>query len=276
MKASFDQVPLVEVIERIEEGNLCVNELWGMFRWRLELEEKSLLCASKISRSNVYEHEIQGSTSEKALGFFKNYYLFLSQENAKYHKNLLENVVSKLDEVRSIRSTETSKYKAAVQNTLKEMAIAIEALNKAKQNYAKAKLDVQTTESKLAASEQAVIDAEKHEVKKKEKEKEQGPSKLSMGRFLSAFEATPEQRREERDKMQKKLIKRFTHLNDCIGEIAAKKKALAKKHDEKDRTIQIVSCLFLFHFHFTFLALALLALSPPFKGHSGFRSRRER
>jgi hypothetical protein len=50
----------------------------------------------------VYDHEINASTSEKALGFFKNYFIYLTQEHVKYHKSLNDDVLKALDAVKGL------------------------------------------------------------------------------------------------------------------------------------------------------------------------------
>jgi hypothetical protein len=58
--------------------------------------------STKISRQSVYDHEINASTSEKALGFFKNYFIYLTQEHVKYHKSLNDDVLKALDAVKGL------------------------------------------------------------------------------------------------------------------------------------------------------------------------------
>jgi hypothetical protein len=238
---TFDQVPLQSVIERIDKGNLCLIELVNLFKARLEVEEKKIFFSTKTSRVNIYEYEIPSSSSEKALGFFKNYFLYLSQDYAKYHKSMLDNILKRLEGVKNYRTNEITKYKSMVQNCSKEVLLANEALDKAKKYFVKAKTDVQTAKVKLVALEELVIETSKlNEEKKREKEKDStysGSGKYFMGQMLKAFESTPEQ---ERDKQEKKLIKKYNHMIDCASDIVMKKKALMTKMEERDGAVQMV------------------------------------
>lgn len=241
--ASFDQVPYSKLVERVDQGNICVIELLQLFRAKLELEEKNIAFATKVSRQNIYEHEIAKSTSEKSLGMMKNYYIFLSQDQVKYHSGLLE-IVRKLDGVRLYCTSEVAKCKEVVQNATKDVGKAYIALDKAKRNFAKAKLEVEHTKAKLLNVQQVFLEWERaNEEKRREREKDptHSSSKFSMGRMLSAFETTPEQ---DRDKQVRKLAKRQYHLMECSAEIAAKKKALLVRIEERDSAIQMV-CLYL-------------------------------
>ena len=100
MPNTFEQIPLSTVVARIDAGNECLQELLFAFRSRLELEEKNMQICTKISRQNIFEHEISNSSSEKSLGFMKNYYIYLSQENVRYHKGLMEDVIRNLENVK--------------------------------------------------------------------------------------------------------------------------------------------------------------------------------
>lgn len=219
-----------------------MDGLLQLLKNRLDLEEKNMIYATKVSRGNLYELEIKGSSSEKALGYLKNYHLSLSKENFEYHKRLQDEVVKRLDLAKNYRAAEISKYRSGVQLANREVAAAIEGLTRAKLAYAKAKDDFEKAKIKLSQKEQAVKDAEKLSEEKR-KEKERDPQKASKwGSFVSALvETTPEQEREKYKKQFKKVQLCHKTLIDCTGDIVARKKGLAQKIEERDGSTQMVS-----------------------------------
>lgn len=101
---SFQQVPYQVLLQRIDSGRCTfvsgschyfliiyilpfsqsLFELTNAIIERRELEEKCVLHATKISRMNIFEHEVPDSSSERVLGFFKNYHIYLSKAQVTY------------------------------------------------------------------------------------------------------------------------------------------------------------------------------------------------
>eukprot|EP01038_Epipyxis_sp_PR26KG_P010031 gene10031-13488_t len=226
---SFEQVPYNSIVNRVDNGSQCVNELLSLFTERKELEEKNVLYSAKVSRSNIYEFEINNSSCERVLGFFKNYHLFLYKAQLKTHKDFGDTIIKELEELKLNRSTNVNKHKINVQNCLRDVSIAEEALDKAKKAHLKGKTDLNTATEKLAVLDLAVNEHLKMvEDRKKEVSKE---NKFLMGRMLSAFEASPEQ---ERDKQYKKRIRKENELNAFTQQIIEKKKNLMDKINAMD------------------------------------------
>ncbi len=251
--ATFDRVPLSKIIERVDEGNNCLSELVNVFKSKLDLEEKNFACSNRISRMNIYETEIHGSSSERALGLMKNFFIYLSQDQAKYSRHLSEDILKRLESVKTHRTLEVTRMKSHVTSSMKEVSLAVDALDRAKKAFTKAKMDVHLATSKLFALEQALLDYERGlEERRKERERDAlhgSGNKFSMGRMLSsAFEFTPEQ---DRDKQQRKLMKKKSNLLEAGVEIATRKKALMMRLQERDAAIQMVHmhvcvCIFVF------------------------------
>lgn len=220
---TFEQVPYNGLVARVDSGSQGLFELTHLLLERKELEEKAVLYSAKVGRSNLYEHEIGNSSSERVLGFFKNYHLFLSKSQVKLMKGFSETIIKDLEEQKLSRASTLNKHKVSVQNCLRDVTQAEEALEKAKKNYLKAKMDYERGKEKLTIADQAVLDAQK--LSRKELQSKDA-NRFSVGRVLSAFENTPEQ---ERDKQQKKVERRRSELITCLGQIGEKKTALLEK-----------------------------------------------
>lgn len=235
---SFQQIPYNTVLERVESGTQGLQELTNFLVERKELEEKAIVFSSKVSRSNLYEYEIPNSTGEKVLGFFKNYFLFLSKAQVKYHKGLGENIVKELEELKVLRTSGITKHKLIVQNSLREVTNAEDALDKAKKNYMKAKLDFEKAKEKLALLEQNVVDHQRMLEEKRREQlanggKEKKDSKWKM--FSSAFEADHE---GKRDDQFKRVGRRHNELVLCMGQIIEKKNALVDRISNMDAALE--------------------------------------
>lgn len=256
---TFEQVPYNSLISRIDNGSQGLFELTNLFNERKELEEKNVLHSAKVSRSNIYEYEINSSSCECVLGFFKNYHLFLSKVQVKHHKGLGEIIIKDLDDLKISRAALVNRHKIAVQNCLREVAHAEEALDKAKKNYQKAKSDLERGKNKLVVCEAAVVEAQR--VSEEKKLREAGgrdSNKFSMGRMLSAFENTPEQ---ERDKQQKKVDRRNNEVALCQSQIVEKKAMLMDRISVMDSALQKVRTITILLFTYDRISNRLVLLS---------------
>jgi hypothetical protein len=190
------------------------------------MEDKELGYSTRVSRPNLYENEIRLSTSERALGYLKNYYLYLSKEQSSFRRQLDEEVVFQLDNYKSIRLTDIIKHKTEIEKVLDEVKSHEENLVKAKKSLIKTLDEVQNCKEKLISTEKAIeeLSLKMTEEKKKEKEK-------VIGRFLSAFESNPIQEKE-------KLLRRLERLDQEAGlkvkDIAQKKRSLLESIARKD------------------------------------------
>jgi len=228
-KTSFSQVPLKTSINRVDNGSSIISELCKIFQGRVDMEDREIGYSIKVSRPNLYENEIRLSTSERALGYFKNYYLYLSREQASFRRLMDENVVFELDNYKATRLREVTKHKEECERVSREIQALQESLAKTKKSLLKTMDDVEAARDKLQILNRAVEEAAKmSEEKKREKEKE---SKQIMGRILSAFETTPEQ---DRDKQLRRLNRLEAEMVARSDEIATKKKALLDLYAERD------------------------------------------
>ena len=106
--------------------------------------------------------------------YLKNYYLFLSREQASYRRNLDEYLLMELEECRLKRLNQVTEHKNNISEITNETATAAENLAKAKKNYVKLLADVEVVRQKLAVGEKNLhiqrnmTDAERK--KKKEEE----------------------------------------------------------------------------------------------------------
>jgi len=147
-------------------------------------------------------------------------------------------VIRQLEDLKVFRASSLNKSKIVVQNCQKEVATAEEALDKAKKQYHRAKIEFQRAKEKLVVIAQHVVDYCKtmDEKKKEAVGKETNKYNLGMSRMIiSAFESTPEQ---DRDKQAKKVKRKHNELMQAkllIGD---------KKRDLLDRIHALDTALF--------------------------------
>lgn len=234
---TFQQIPLSTLVNRVDSGSQGLFELSAILHERKEMEEKSFVHYLKVSRSSLYQHEIEASTSERMLGFFKNYHLFLYRALQKQQKDYLDLLIKDIEDLRAKRAASINKHKAQVQHCLKDISLAQDALDKAKRYYSKAKVDFERSTERLGLAEKAVEENTRL-MEEKRKEFPNKDSKFSVGRMLSsAFESTPEQ---ERDKQQKKVEKRKDEMAMAAENILEKKQFLIDMISAHDIEVQKV------------------------------------
>jgi hypothetical protein len=199
---SFRQLPIQGILSRAEKGSVATDELLKHFTSRAELVEKTIIFSVKSSKHNIYEYEIPNSSSEKALGFLKNYYYYLSKDQSVFHKDLTDGIIKKFDSIKNQCHAVIVQQNSTVNGAFKEVTSALDSLEKAKRSCEKARQEVKSAKEKLVTLELAADEAERlHDEKKNRtdkdgnKEKETKPSfsmGMGMGRILtSAFESTP-------------------------------------------------------------------------------------
>jgi hypothetical protein len=193
------------------------------------MEDKELGYSTRVSRPNLYENEIRLSTSERALGFLKNYYLFLSKEQSSFRRSLDEEVVFQLENYKTIRYTEIMKHKTELDKINEEIKSNEENLVKAKRSLLKTLEEVHYGKEKLVQIERLIEEflIKMTEEKKKEKEK-------VIGRFLSAFESNP---MADKEKQIKKLDRLENEVNQKVKDIAMKKRILLESLSRKDEVV---------------------------------------
>jgi hypothetical protein len=222
---TFHQVPYTTLVNRVDRGSQGLFEFTSLINDRKELEEKQIYHFSKVSRSQLFSYEIETSSSERLLGFFKNYHLFLQKEYMKYHKELSEIVLKNLEEFKVARSSALNKSKVAITNKLRDVSLAEESLNASKKQFTKAKKDLEKSLDKLSNFYKAMMDSKEDQRKKNEAAalSSSTTKEKFMSRMFSAFESTPEQ---DYEKQQKKVEKRKDELNNSFDNILEKKKIL--------------------------------------------------
>ncbi len=162
--------------------------------------------------------------------YLKNYYLFLSREQASYRRNLDEDLLSHYEEKRLNRLNIVTDHKNNITEINDEASEASSNLVKAKQSYVKILNEVELARQKLNSAEknlQALRNLSDSERRKKKEEE----NKYSMGRLFSAFERTPE---EEVKYQAKKLSKSEAEMQAILQEIEDKKKILLDKIEKKE------------------------------------------
>ena len=166
-KATFQQLPIGTVSERVSEGGSSIDEIWKIFHSRAELEEKNIIFSLKASHMNVHQHEILHSTSAHACGLLKNYYVYSSRDQAAFHESLNNQVVNTLEEVKMNLTATAEPQKALIRDSTKHLSSSYEFLKKAKNNHKKAEADLRTATEKLISLENAAVELEKSVAERK-------------------------------------------------------------------------------------------------------------
>lgn len=226
LESSFEQIPFAAVTHRLDQGSQCLHEFSRIISANLENMQRNITFTSTISRTHIYESEIVASVTEKSLGFFKNYHLFVAKEQVLYYKELGEVVFKNIEDVKSNRLTVATKHRNAVQMAIRDVHLAMDALDKAKKNLGKAITELSVAREKLIHLD--------NEIEKAQEEKKSN----FMGRMLTVFEATPSQ---DKDKYQKRIQKKIGIVITCKRDILLKKRLLKEKIHIRDVTIAQVS-----------------------------------
>jgi hypothetical protein len=229
---SFLEVPFSSIVQRIDSGSRSLLQLTSLLTEKKELQEKDMLYTLRVGRTNVFAHEIEASTSERLLGFYKNYHLFLYKATIQQHKDYSDQVLSSLESMKSRRGSRVIQLKQTIQNDLKNIGLAKEAVEKSKKVLSKAEADYLRATEKLAVLDRAVIEFQRmSEEKIKESMNRDSGNKFSMGRMFSAFESNPE---PDRDKQVRKVEKRRHEVLLAKEHIVEKKRELLHAYHQLD------------------------------------------
>jgi hypothetical protein len=266
---TFHQVPYTTLIHRIDQGSQGLFELVNLLNDRRELDEKIIYHYSKVSHSNLYSNEIETSSSERLLGFYKNYHLFISKESIRIHKDFNEQIIRGLEDFKLHRASIINRNKTLIQSKLRDVSQAEDHLDRSKKHYFKAKKDLERSLEKLNNAEKAYSDyriqQEKEGKSGKNAANGKETGKFNMARMFSAFETTPEQ---DRDKQQKKVLKRTDELNSSWESIVHNKDFLLDLLSELDEAFHKVRR--------DFFSFFLCLFDRFFLSKDGFRVRRSR
>ena len=235
MTLSFESIPYQRVLERIDKGEISTLELFRCYQQRLEQEEKNVHYSAKLSRIAIYEHEIKQSTCEKSLGYLKNYFLFNWKEQVKCQVDLDTKIVKTISEERLSRITELDVFKKAVSTCMKDCEIMTDHLNKAKKLYEKSQCDLKIAKDRLVLVEAVCLENEMNNDKKEEKAPNKGILRGMLSSTKQLWESTPE---GERIKFREKVKRREKRVEDCLSNIAVRKRVLKERIEDTDNAIQ--------------------------------------
>jgi hypothetical protein len=168
-----------------------------------------------------------------SIRYFKNYYLYLSREQAAFRRRLDAEVVFNLDHYRGNREAQVTKYVSEIQKILDDRRQKEESLLKAKQALQKLNAEIQNGKDRITALETTIASPPAN-VEGKERERK------IIGKLLSAFDYTPEQEKER----QKKLLGKLENdARTAIVDIATKKELLLQcifRQDEVEKKVNLL------------------------------------
>jgi hypothetical protein len=239
---TFAQIPLSTLLERIEKGSSSFNELFDIMKVRQALADALLPYHAKISKTNIYLDEIPGSTSEKAVGFLKNYHLFQNQDAYKYSAHFRDNVIVPMFAVKKANETEVQHLIGTFKTSQNELIVAAENLEKTKKELQVAKESFEKSNAKYIHLNLVAEEALKsQEAKRREIIDQPTKQSFSMGRMLtstlSAFETNPE---TDKIKQMEKCRKRYKTLLQKNEEVRHKKKLLTQQYEQNEEIIDMV------------------------------------
>lgn len=169
-------------------------------------------------------------TSIYTARYLKNYYLYVSREQASYRRNLDEDLLSELEENRLKRLNKVTEHKNNISESTEAAAEASANLIRAKDTYMKVLGEVEIVRQKLSAAV-STLHALKNMTEAQRKKKKEEENKYSMGRLFSAFDRTPE---EECKHQSKKLRKLEMLASEKRQDIEAKKMILLEMIQRKE------------------------------------------
>jgi hypothetical protein len=167
----------------------------------------------------------------------KNYYLFVSREQAAHRRSLDEDLISELERTRLKRLNQVTEHKNNINDATDEAVTAASDLAKAKQSYIKVLGEVEIVRQKLSVAIKN-LHALKSMTEAEKKKKKEEENKYSMGRLFSAFDRSPE---DECKHQSKKLKKLEAEMVVKRQDIADKKKMLLDKIQRKEQFYTQVS-----------------------------------
>ena len=232
---TFHQISWNNLIVRVDHGTQALLELQTLFQDRKENDERQLMHYMKMSKANLFQYEIETSTSERMLGFFKNYHLFVHKALIHHHKEFVESILKDLEILKEERTWIINKHKVNVQTCLKDIATAQDGLEKAKRSFLKSKNDYERSSERLSQAERALEESIRLSEEKKKEISAKESTKWS--RMFSAFESTPEQ---EREKQLKKVDKRRDELSNAADAIVERRQLLLNVLARYDQEIMEV------------------------------------
>lgn len=238
---TWGSIPVPVVLDKCTRGSESLQGLLEILEGRFALGEASYTFSRTVSTKNLHELEMRKSSSERTMGFLKNYYLYLAMEQLKQQRALKgESVLGRLSELKSGRNVVIQRNRNLIENSYRDVKHAGEMLNKAKLTFLKAKQECAQHREKLSACERAVEMASAEKLAKESeaanRNEASGARNKSFSKmFSSAFENTPEM---ERDKQEKRVGKRIQELIAASADIKTKKAILTEKISVRDFSIQ--------------------------------------
>ena len=150
---------------------------------------------------NSYEFEISNSSSQKSIGFLKNYFLYLHKEQTSLRRTFEDAIVKDMEIYKIARGKVVSQYLNLCQTAIGDVESAYSRLDIAKLNVQRVRGSLQEAKDKLGAIEQELLQmSQMTEEQKREREREQ--EKNIMGRMFGAFQPSLHQ---EKEKLIKKV-----------------------------------------------------------------------
>ena len=134
---SFTFVPFDKLVTRLDQSASGGKEAVELLEDRYKHEYNCAAHSILASKTDLYSYEIENSSSERMLGSFKNWNLYLSRSQIQYVNDLKDKVIAPLTSNTKEGLKILQQQRLQVSNANKRVADAAEILIKSKKNWAK-------------------------------------------------------------------------------------------------------------------------------------------
>ena len=244
---SFIQIPINTLLQRSERSLSSVLDFQTLMKSRQSLEETVMTSLLKISRMNIYPHEVEGSLCEKSFGYLKNYHLYLYQDSLVYHHDFIENILIPIQTMKQMYETQFNQQNDLFKKSTKELNTAIDNLVKAKKNFTSSRDNFEKLKLKYLNLEKEFIaininDASQISNKSVNITRSSTESTISTSSMLyqlasNTFSSNPQQ---ELDNLKLKCYDKYCIMIECHNTIAKRKKELIVAYSKYEDLIDKV------------------------------------
>ena len=185
-----------------------------------------------MSRLNAFENEIANSTSEIALGFLKNYFVYCNRDHIVFKKAFEENTETLLEGLKQKRSIEVSRHMMIVGESRAAIDTCRINLQKSKKMLKKSYSDLQSAEAKAINCQTTIIEQSSRSSSTNSTSQS---SRKTMYKYMTfGMESNPE---NDLLKLQKKISKFREEIDCAILDNKMKKKALHEAIEHYDEAV---------------------------------------
>lgn len=266
---SFLQISFKKIIVRVENGTKSLNLLINILKDYYDIKKKDIFYYTQVSHTDIYLNEITNSSTERVLGYLKNYYTDLAKIHTNNADELKNSIIIELEYLKTRRVDVINHYKYALQQVKTNYLNLDTTYNKLKKTFIKLSIDYKKYYEKIYLLNNLIEDKNKllninsslnasinsAPSNSSNSNLSTSPStsptfssmnnysssstkSFSISKFMSAFESTPEQ---EKEKNEKKLEKKKLEINLTYNKLIEVKNNMIKIKIEYENIVERAS-----------------------------------